>query len=483
MSESSAPPPPREARVLAGLAALCLLLGVFVAMGVLSSPPWMDEFNTYATTRGYHSLHTFFEYVLRGQHPLLFEGPVYLLQRAGVTDIAALRWLNFLGLPLVLFALWISWRRDALSLAQGATVIALYASSQNFLFYLDSLRPYFLVFSASIAAALAWRLVVRQGLARTLWLWFGAVAIFANLHYFATIFAGLMTAALIAHRLSAKDLPGAIKIAGVSLLAAFPALVLGLLQSRETLGGGLLYYFPPGVLAALGAFYGAAAAALAANAPALLGAFYIAREPRGFKPEMALIGIVAVFFALLLIAHLIKPMLFDRYLIAAAGGILVPFAIMAPHAHRLAAPAICVFAIGVVLWSSAFSQRLVGWTQSAEMIEGMTQSCAQSQVYTVPYARVANGPIWETPLNPTETEARRYGYGYYAARHHFTVHELKPGDSVGASGACPSIIWIEHFWPDTPSASLLYNLKLYNSGPARFTQIGSGVVVAVGPAP
>jgi hypothetical protein len=406
-----------------------------------------------------------------------------VLQRAGVTDIAALRLLNLLGVPLVLFALWISHRRGVMAAAQAAAAIALYASSNNFLFYLDALRPYFLVFSASIAAALAWRLVVRQGRETALWLWFGALAIFVNLHYFATIFGGLLTLGLVAHHLRLRDLRGALIITCVSLLAAAPALVLGVLQSRETLGGGTLYYFAPGVLVAFGAFGAAALAAIACNLPAVLAALAGLRTPRAFAAELSLIGIVVMFFALMLIAHLIRPMLFDRYLMAAAGAILVPVSIMAPRVHRWVAPAICLFAIGVQVCTFAFAPRLVGWTESAEMVEGMTQNCAQSQVYTVPYARVSNGPIWETPLNPTEIEARRYGYSYYAARHHFTLRELKPGDTVSANGACPSIIWIEHFWPTTPPAYLLYNLKLYNTGHARFTQIGSGVVVAVAQAP
>ncbi len=481
MSRSAVLAPPAAARASAWIAGLCLVIGVVLAMSALSSPPWMDEFNTYVTTRP-HSLGVFFEFVLRGQHPLLFEGPLYLLQRAGVTEIGALRLLNFIGVPLVLAALWISWRRDALTLGQGAVAIALYGSSANLLFYLNALRPYFLVFSASAAAALVWRLVVRQGLDRALWLWFGAIAILANLHYFATIFGGLLTAALIAHRLAARDVRGAMKIAGVSLLAAAPAIVLGLLQSRETLSGGTLYYFFPGALMALSAFGGAAAAAIAFNAPALLCALAGLRTPRAFAPELALAGIVVAYFALLLIAHLIKPMLFERYLIAAAGALLVPVAIMAPLAHRLAATAICVFAIGVQTYVTVFTPRVLGWTESADMIARMTQSCAQSQVYTVPYARVSNGPIWQTPLNPTEIEGRRYGYAYYAARYHFTVRELKPGNSV-AAGECPAIIWIEHFWPATAPADLLRNLNIRNEGPARFTQIGSGVVIVISPRP
>ncbi|HWA23909.1 MAG TPA: hypothetical protein VG735_16055 [Caulobacterales bacterium] len=478
------PPPLTKATLV--LAAMCFVLGALIALIGLSTPPWMDEFNTYVTTEHGHSLHTFFDYVLRGQHPLGFEGPIYLAQALGVTDLIALRLYNLWGVALALGAVWISYKRGALTAVQAAVIVALYASSTNFMSYFGSLRPYFLVFSSSIAVALAWRLVLLHGWRTALLLWCGALAIFTNLHYFATIFGGLLTAGLLVERLVARDRNGAIAIAAVSTLAASPALVLGILQSNSTIDSGTLYYFTPGVLAGLAAIGAAAGAAIAMNAPAALCALwggYLALRRRAEIDALALLGLAVLFFALMLGAHLFKPLLYDRYLIAASGAILVAVAILGAGgaAHRLAAPAICVFALLVQAWTLFFAPKLVGWEQTAEVVAQFVQDCPGTQVYTVPYARVSNGPIWSTPLNPTEIEARRFGYRYYAARHHFPIHDLAPGASIGASGGCKAVIWIEHFWPDTPPERLLSNLRIYNKGPAFFTQIGSGVVVTVEP--
>jgi hypothetical protein len=447
----------------------------------------MDEFNTYVTTIRGHSLGTFFEYVLRGQHPLAFEGPLYLFQALGVTDLIALRLYNLFGVALTLGAVWIAYRRNALTALQAAIVIALYVSSLAFLAYFGSLRPYFLVFSASIAVALAWRLSVLHGWRKCLWLWCGALAIFVNLHYFATIFGGLLTAALLLRQVIKRD-NGAVPIAAVSTLAAAPALIVGALQSTSTIESGTLYYFTPGVMSGLEAISKATGAALALNVPLGIGALwggYRAIKSRTDLDMLLLLGVVLAFFAIMLCAHLVKPLLFDRYLFAAAGAIMLPAVVLSTGAGlpRLLTPAICAYALLVQSWALLFAPKWVGWEQSAERVAEFVAKCPTTQVYTVPYARVANGPIWSTPLNPTETEARRFGYRYYASRHHFVTHELSPGASIGQSGDCLSVIWIEHFWPTTAPKLLLFNLRIHNTAPAYFAQIGSGVVVTIGPKP
>jgi hypothetical protein len=184
-------------------------------------------------------------------------------------------------------------------------------------------------------------------------------------------------------------------------------------------------------------------------------------------------------------AHLLKPLLYDRYLYAAAGAIMIPAAVLAtgPGVRRFLPPVICAYALLAQGWTLFFAPRLAGWEHSAGMVADLAEQCPTTKVYTVPYARVANGPIWTTPLNPTEIEARKFGYRYYADRHHFTFEQLSPGASIGASGDCPSVIWIEHFWPKSAPQVLLYNLRISNKGPTYFAQIGSGVVVTIGPKP
>lgn len=467
------------------LAALAFVFGMVIALGNLNSGPWMDEFNTLVTTLRGHSPGVFFEHVVRGQHPLGYEGIVYLVQAAGVTDIAGVRMINVLGLPLVFGAVWISWRRGALTTAQAAVVIALYASSGNLISYFASVRPYFLMFSASIAAVLIWRLMLRARAGDLpLGLWGGALAVFVNAHYYATIFGGLLTLALLIDRARRREWRPATLIALVSLAAAAPALILGVLQYSYTSGGGVLYYYPAGIGYALSAISAALVTATAGNIVLCVFALSacLRKEAREAAPDIVLLTAVTVgYFALLICAHLYKPMIYDRYLIAAAGAVLVAAAVLATGsaAPKFSAAAICAFALVVETATLVTPAGQFNWNASAEQVASIVKNCPSATVYGVPYARVNNGAIWTTPLNPTESEARSYGYRFYARRLGFSVTgDLAPGDTIAAPGVCPAIVWIEHFWPpETTAAELLANLKLSAPADAYFAQVGSGVLL------
>lgn len=477
-------------RVALALAALVFAFGLFIALGGLTSGPWMDEFNTLVTTLRGHSPAVFFEHVVRGQHPLGYEGLVYLAQAAGVTDIAGVRLINLIGAPLVFGALWISWRRGALSLAQAAVVIALYGSSGDFLSYLSSIRPYFLMFSASIAAVLIWRLMWRAAPgAAPLRAWGGALAVLVNVHYFGTIFGGLLTLALLIERLARKQPRDALIVAGVSALAAAPALVLGALQYGYTSGGGVLYYYPAGAAYALEAFRDAGFAAMSANyivaASAFVACVIIAFRYKTllsrYSDVLALAATLLAFCLLMLSLHLIKPMIYARYLMAAAGGIVVGAAVLGGGraAIKYSAIAICLFALFVQTGYLTSSRSAFNWNTSAEQVASIVKNCPTATVYGVPYARVNNGDIETTPLNPTESEARSYGYRYYARTLGFEVTaDLTPGDVIKAPGVCPAVVWIEHFWPPEKSVpELLAKLRLTAPADAYMGQVGSGVLV------
>jgi hypothetical protein len=486
------------AAVLLGLSGLVLAMGLLMALSTLSRGPWMDEFNTLVTTLRGNSLDVFFAHAMRGQHPLLYEGAIYIAQALGVTDIAALRLLNLVGVPLAVGAVWASYRNGALTLAQAATVVALYASSVNFLTYFAFVRPYFLVFSASIAVSLAWRVMMRPVAdgagARALAFWGVTLAIFVNLHFFATILGGCLTLGLLVDRWLRNAWRDAFLIAAVSLVAAAPALIMGALEARYTIGAGVLYYFPPDIQFALSAVLRAIVAGFADNVVAvgcaIAAALFLWERPaawRDARDPIILCGVVAFYLGLLLAANALKPMILDRYLIAASGGVLVPVAVLSAGrmAPKYAPIAVCLVALLVQDYDLAYNRLgWTGWNPSSGAIAQKVRDCPSTAVYAVAYARVTDLPIATTPLNPTEIEARRYGYRYYAAKYHFSYQELAPGAVVGAGKTCPAVIWIEHFWPDgrMSAEDLLANLELRAAGPADFDQIGSGVLVTVAPA-
>src|SRR5262245_23803116 len=88
------------------LAALVGFSGIAIALMTVERGVWIDEFIKIAWTTPDTSLREFLHLMIaRDLHPILHYGMVYLLQAAGVTDVALLRSLNLLGLPLVIFAI------------------------------------------------------------------------------------------------------------------------------------------------------------------------------------------------------------------------------------------------------------------------------------------------------------------------------------------------------------------------------------------
>jgi len=243
--------------------------------------------------------------ITRDLHPILHYGMVYLLQAAGVTDIALLRSINLLGLPLVIFAVAYGFRLKLINLSQALIVWVLFASSPIFFEYFAELRSYFLLYAASIATSILWYVLMRQidagqnVSATTISIWGACLAIFVNLHYFATILGGMLTAVLLM-RLAIRGLwSKLLVIAVVSLVAAAPALVLGALQEVST-PKGLMSWIKTSPIESIKMSVrmveGAAARNLAAVACAVVTCLFILEDWRKWvelRTPVILLGVIA----------------------------------------------------------------------------------------------------------------------------------------------------------------------------------------------
>ena len=172
------------------------LFGIAIALTTLERGPWLDEFLTIAWTtntspREFLYLVTIVEY-----QPILHFGLIFLAQHAGITDVALLRALNILGLPLVLLALRYARRQRAINVPQALVLWVLYTSSPIFFEYFAELRSYFLLYSASIALSIIWYVLMKHIEENRYLSWFmiatwaAYLMIFANLHYFGTCSVG-----------------------------------------------------------------------------------------------------------------------------------------------------------------------------------------------------------------------------------------------------------------------------------------------------
>ncbi|HRE43115.1 MAG TPA: hypothetical protein PKY87_04005 [Terricaulis sp.] len=467
-------------KVEAVLAGSVLALGLVVGFGLLDRGLWLDEFWTLTSARPEQSWAQFWALMANEVHPPLHYLLIQAAQKLGVTDVAALRALNLLGVPLVLFALWQASRRRALDGGQVCAVLAIYAASPMFLETFADMRAYFLVYSASIATTLSARTLLQaEAGARWDWsvllLWGVSLAVLVNLHYFAVFMGGLLTFAIVLLRGGR----GVMVFLCVSALAAAPAVSLFLVQR---LGGSpdITSWIATGridaVLVMLDQIWAAGAGNVVAFGVAAT-ALLIALERGALWPQLrdplAFIAVLAVFFAFLTLANAVRPIVIDRYLIACGGCVVVALALLAagPQAPRLAVAAICVFALlsqARALYTGAYERK--GWTTSAEAVAAMVEACPATQVFTMPSLYVGQQDML--------AQTRRYGFDFYAGRYGLEPREVARGDVLPAPSVCPNIVWFEHIWdPVPPLEDLRAAAGLSFSGRVDMLRIGTGVLL------
>ncbi len=426
------------------LSGLSSALGILIALSTLTWGPWNDEFWTIASTARGLTVHEFLGNMYRDQHPIVHYGLIYLAQASGITDIAALRLLNILGVVLVAVVLGYAYRQKAINGRQIMVVAVIYASSPLFLTYFSELRAYFILYSASISISILW-LAIAQRIDETrnvspgmIAAWGSCLAIFANLHYFATIFGGLLTLALLADLAWRKLWRLAVFIAAISLAAAVPAVLLGVTQAKFSLSGQMDWItttFPQAVV--IVAVIVAKAAAF--NVPAVGCAMIAALTPtedrvlrQRRRNIFVLIMMTALFFGLMIGLNAITPLIWDRYLMSAAGAVTVAVAILVggPNAPQWGPAAAAIVAIAwqiyAITWLD-YDNR--GFTPIATAIVQAAKECKTTKVFA---------------FIPSENAAeRRIGFSYYAEKFHFSYTEItSKSPQAIAGGACPSLLWI-----------------------------------------
>jgi len=466
-----------------GLAALVLLVGVAVALSTLGRGFWLDEFWTLASSRREHTGAEFFELMRREVHPPLHYWLIQLAQWAGLTDPFALRALNLLAIPIVLWACWLAHRDGALSRQQGVVLIALYASSAMFLDVFAELRGYFLLFSLSVSLALVWRVLARRARENLPWtpavlgLWFFLLLLFVNLHYFAVPLGGLLTLALLWRR---RDRSG-LALAALSAAAAAPMLYFLALQAPY-MQDGLIAWIRTGRIDAAFVIGDSIVSAAAFNLIAIgcaCVALLIAaqnRDWRDMRDEVLLAGVLGAYFVVLILINAYRPVIVDRYLAAGGGAVAVLVALLAANSRAPAwgAVAACVFALAAqarALHTQAYIHP--GWEASADAVAAEVASC--------PSARVFIDPVGDLDGVAMLTASRRYGLEFYAARKGLSVTEIGPGARLPPPGECPNLIWVEHFPapPNADGADLLARFNLEAEGRAKLVRAGTGVVLIV----
>jgi hypothetical protein len=476
------------------LAGLVGLFGISIALMTLRRGVWMDEFGTIAMTTSDTSLREFLHLMTRDVQPILYYGVVYLLQSAGVTDVALLRSINVLGLPLVIFAVAYGIRHKSINLSQALIVWVLFASAPLFFEYFAELRPYFLVYAASIAISILWYVLMRHIEARQhvsatmIAIWGAYLAILVNLHYFATFFGGMLTATLLIRLAIRRLWSQALVIGGVSLAVAAPALVLVALQVSLMPKGLMAWIKTSPILSIKMCVWmvkDGAGRNLAAVASAVVTCLFILEDQRKWvelRTAVILLSMVALFFAALVLANAITtPLIEYRYLIAGAGAVTFAVTILAASSGApLWLPA-AVSAFALLQQAQTLRSNLGiderGWLPSVRAVAQLASECPTTKIFAYPAYNHTSG------LNDIDIglKINPVSYGYYAKKFHFSYEDLRPGATIVASGPCPSVIWIEHLPPffTADAEQVLNEFQISTIGVAELKRYGSGILIIV----
>ncbi len=479
----------KPATVEMALAILVCGLAGFAGYRLLDRGVWFDEIFTLSMTGDGVSAKEFVRLLFMDAHPALHFLIVEGMQLLGVSSLIALRLANLLGLPLIFWALMIAERDGAVTRAQSLTVVILSASSWVFLDNFAEARPYFLLAAASVATSLIWRVLSarietgKQISAGLLTAWGFVVLIFANLQYFGTIMAGILTGALLVQLVLRGDLRESLRIGLVAMAGAAPAVILAAIQARHQPVHFWIQTTPVGALELYVQFLRATILNnLAATAFVIVGIVVALDRGRITGEEraaMLLLGVMTAFFAAAFLLNLAKPMVIPRYLTPAIGPVLVAAALMAARDNM---PKWTVSLIGVFALL-AQTEAIVtnkhargGWDESARLVVEQLKACPTTRVYT----EWDTGAAREFELDRV---ARHKGYDFVAQRHSFSYTSLKPGDVIAPSNGCPAVLWLEHVYQLTfagdTADSFLKQMGLTAKGDVEFVRTSSGALLLV----
>lgn len=464
-------------------------IAIFAAGRLLSRGVWFDEIFTLSMTGPGISASEFMRLLIMDAHPALHFLLVEGLQLMGVTSLVALRLVNLLALPLIVWVVWLGERNGALTRSQSLLIAILAASSFVFIDNFAEARSYFLVASSSLATMIVWRtLTVRieasERISRGLLIVWGVVlGVLVNLQYFATIMGGLITIALLAHLLVRRDLTQAIRVGLVSMLAAAPAVLLAAVQMQHQPEQFWIMTTPIEALELFVQFLRAVVLNNIAAAGLVVIGVMLTLERRVFDSQeragLIAIAIVVAFFTVAFIINLGKPMVIPRYLTPAIGPIILGMVMFATREGMSKWTVTLIAAFAMLAQAEAIvthKHERGGWDESAVVIQNDLKACPNTKVY----AQWDTGPGFNYEFNDI---ARKKGYDYVSAKHGFTYTAANSGDTISPSGECPSIIWAEHVYQlvgtGDNAENVLRQMGLKTNGTVEYVRTSSAALIYV----
>jgi hypothetical protein len=490
----------------AGFVILAVLFVVASGLAMAGRGPWYDEFYSFYLMRPDAPLSVLAPEWLHDNHPPLFYALGWLWARLlGLGGLAgrveALRTLNLLvlGAAVVMFvrmARLDPWFRrlvwyDALALA------AVFPALDR----IDQLRSYFLSF---VLTALILPLLLRElhrptvrrqkPVALGLLLMLGC-----SVHLITTVIVASLVAAGFARLVLVRRWRDAATLALTSALALIPFAGIMAMQLPTMMANTRTFWIPPGINGARWAIEAELLGAVTCNpvlslvALAGLGLLLVKTWRRDATSRDRLIDIatlgagLGLALVVLVAAHVYRPLLITRYLVAVDPVIALALAICAesltrrlPVRQTMMIDAIMLIATALAIQANlAATLRQWSWNGTAHTIATLVQSCPDTLVY--PDLHWNAEPL---SLPPRENrEVVPFAYDTMAHRFGFA---LAPAGSHTLSKTCPTVFWSDHAAAFHPSATdVIRELRVagYPVTSGRMVRHDIGWILITPPAP
>ncbi len=217
-----------------------------------------------------------------------------------------------------------------------------------------------------------------------------------------------------------------------------------------------------------------------------------ARETTNRATGRVLVGIllwtVVAGFVVLIALNMVTPIIVQRYLVAWQLAVVALLAVLAEPviaAGRWRLFATFGIATLMIVLGARQAAQTTGWNENRDRIAAQISACPTTRVYAIsPWAlkeaRASNSARRETVviLASYRKMAREKGFAV-------TALDLADRHRIDVSGACPTLVWIEHIDPsDIPDAAYILRVGGLNTSEPVDTNLsasGSGVVLALTP--
>lgn len=483
---------------------LLVLAGAFAVTAVtaiLARGAWYDEFYTFYLVRPGVPFPTLWSAWLRDNHPPLFYGLIWLYAHLVPSfTVAALRTFNLVVGAVAVAGILMLGRVDSRLRAVSWYYLTALAGLFATLDRIDQLRSYFLslALTALVLPLLAMVIVRGRTHGGSLVVLGAVLALAESVHLVSSVIvAGLAGAAV----LGTAWLHGrntAARLVLVVVLSLVPLASSLALQLPTMLANTHAFWLPAGWSAARWAIENETLETLLSNRPLLLASLAgtailfvgAVRGDRQDRESLVLIattlGGLVLALAVLVPAHLHKPLIINRYLIAIHPVLAFALAVSASALTRRL-PALAGIVIDVVILIAALLalhdnlERTLArpsWNGTASAISALVRACPTTLIHvdTGP-----NAPTLDLPPRDNR-EVLPFAYDLVAREHGFAL--AAPGSRTMARD-CPTVFWTEHVAGQHPTATTLITALRAQGYPitdARVRRIGDGWILIV-PAP